>query len=168
MPMRRRPLPRLQHITSTSAVFWVILALSFAPALLWIVDAPIRALEAPFRDQQARWEALEPRHYVYTVEVRCFCLRAARGPETVEMRDGKVVAVTAVENGRGVVLPPEAALTMRRVFSALMNAAAERAERVEVEYDSIFGFPARVWIDPRSDTHDEELGFTITYFRVLP
>ena len=165
--VRRRHPPPAQHIITTPGVFWAVLALSFLPALLWVVDASVVALEAPLRGRLARWKTVEPHHYRYTIAVRCFCLAPADRSQTVEVRDGKIVSATATYRGRTMDLPLQYSVRITDVFDALISAASLRAKRIEADYDPRLGFPTRVWIDPVIDAYDDELGVTITDFRVL-
>jgi hypothetical protein len=57
---------------------------------------------------------------------------------------------------------------VERQFGFIRASLRKRPYRAEIEYDPVFGYPSRTYIDQERFTFDEEYGFLIEAFGVLP
>lgn len=57
--------------------------------------------------------------------------------------------------------------TIEKVFALIEKAIADKAERVEVDYDAALGYPRRVTIDPVQQMADEESYYAIDNVEIL-
>jgi hypothetical protein len=110
-----------------------------------------------------RWEAAGPAAYEMTLRRSCFCPPDWRGPFRVTVRDGAVASVTY----EGAPVDAERAVTVDALFDLVADAAARRAERLDVVYDPDWGYPARLFIDYDARIADEEVGYEVEAFRPL-
>jgi hypothetical protein len=118
-------------------------------------------------DPRARWEAYQLKSYVLEQQRMCFCIN---GGETclVYVSNDKVVDVVRKSDGQSVF----------REFGFLYKAAnqlldladslkAVTVARLVVEYDTKFGFPRYIYVDPIAQMADEEYGYLTTSVRKL-
>ena len=80
---------------------------------------------------------------------------------TVTVRNKQVISTET--NITNFFEPPEPR-TIDDWFDDLKRAIDQKAERIAVTYDKVFGFPADVYIDISSMIADEERGWTISNF----
>jgi hypothetical protein len=80
---------------------------------------------------------------------------------TVTVRNKRVIS--AETNITNFLEPPEPR-TIDDWFDILKRAIDRKAERIDVTYDKVFGFPSSVYIDISFMIADEEQGWTISNF----
>ncbi len=80
---------------------------------------------------------------------------------TVTVRNKRVISAEVIATN--FFEPPEPR-TIDDWFDDLKRAIDQKAERIAVTYDKVFGFPADVYIDISSMIADEEQGWTISNF----
>ncbi len=95
------------------------------------------------RQRWAQWQATGIRSYGFNLERSCFCAVEAITPARVDVRDGRVVAVRALVDGRA--LSPESVPTIDSLFRWAIREAAQNGH-VEVTYDPRFSYPVRLVI----------------------
>jgi hypothetical protein len=142
---------------------------------LWpaVAEAQLPPLEVELVLAEAKWSASKPATYEFTLQIICFCGPAPPGSEPIVFR---------VNNGVGVLLTgARTALlrtrsladldkysTVEKQFAFIRASLRERPYRAEIEYDPVLGYPRRMYIDPEQQIADEEYGFAIAAFAVLP
>ena len=130
------------------------------------------SLEDQLANAQAKWAMAKVERYEFTLKRICFCPPAPPGSPQAEP------IVFRVENGRGVLMGSWAAVpearqgfdkysTIEKQFEFIRAELRKRPYRAEIEYDSVFGYPRRVYIDPEQSVADEEYGFALEGFRPL-
>ena len=97
-------------------------------------------------EARARWDARGPSHYTFETRSLCFCIVNVTYWHRVEVRDGRVVAVTPVDS---VPFPPVGPVTTWPTVPQLFERARRTREvtfieRQEVEYDPALGYPTRI------------------------
>jgi hypothetical protein len=119
---------------------------------------------AELEERRDRWEERAPGEYRYTLTLQCFCAPPANQPVTVTVRDGEVVAVEPAigEAEPGGQLP----LRIEELFDTAAEAIAD-ADRVEIDYDREFDFPASIAIDALAEAIDDETTYLVTDFEVV-
>lgn len=113
-----------------------------------------------------RWRREAPKDYSYDFELHCFCGADLHRPVTVWVRNGAVYDAVYVDDGRPV---PTAYLqyyrTIDGLFEVIGDAINRRADYLDVEYDSHYGYPRFAEIDYERRAEDEEIRFTVRRFR---
>lgn len=126
-----------------------------------------RALQS----NREKWDSQAVSHYRFNLSIGCFCPYHEIMPLTVEVKNGQVVSMTDV-NGQPLREELRAnfdeAATVERLFAIVEQAASGGADEVKVEYDAAYGFPASISIDYIEEAIDDEIGYTVFNFEVLP
>ena len=116
------------------------------------------------------WEAQAIQHYRFNLTVGCFCPWNALMPLTIEIKNGEIVSMVA-SNG-GDITPYldtfRAHATIESLFDLVDSAISKRVYKLVVQYDPKYGFPASILIDPSRMITDDETGYYVTNFEVLP
>ena len=95
------------------------------------------------RNRQHRWQQLGLRDYTVVIGTSCFCTAEWVRPAQLEVRNGVVVRVTAVDDG--AELPVESRPSIDDLFAQAIT-AAEAGTVVEVRYDAAYHYPASLVI----------------------
>ena len=103
--------------------------------------------------QRAIWEAAGVTDYTITITRQCFCPAEFRDPYTVQVRDGRFVS--AERSGVPIDLAEFMPATVDDLFSTIEEAAF--ADRLNLAYHPVLGYPVDIDIDPAFNIVDEEL-----------
>jgi hypothetical protein len=148
----------VRRITALTADGAEAVIAGFEPILvLEARDAPLSNLLRA----HARWERSGVQAYDYVIAWNCFCIFGGT-PMTVQVREGQVTAVEAVNTLAPPVHEEAPRHTVDGLFAVLAEAYAGDAARVDVEYDEAWGYPASVFIDYHERMADEETGWSIS------
>lgn len=126
----------------------------------------LAAQREAFQRARATWDRAAPRDYRYTVERICFCTPDYRGPVTVTVRGGVPVSVTG--EGGGTAEQFGTMATIPLLFDAIGRELAGTPAELHAEYDPQRGYPTSFSVDPSRQIADDERGFRVTGFQVLP
>lgn len=118
------------------------------------------------------WQDAGITHYSFSLNVGCFCAFRDQMPLTIEVQNGKVVSITALD---GTLVPAtdpgyetfERYATIDRIFSELEAGLAGGADEVTVTYDATYGFPREIYFDFILEAADDELSITVSNFVAL-
>jgi hypothetical protein len=127
----------------------------------------IDADHSTIADPRARWQAYQLRDYVLEQQRMCFCIN---GGETclVYVANDKVTDAIRKSDGKSILGEFG---SLYRTANQLLDLAdslnAVPVARLVVEYDSKFGFPKYIWVDPNAQIADEEYGYRTTSIRKL-
>ena len=115
------------------------------------------------------WKDQGLRNYDFTLQRDCFCPEDWRGPVNIQVRNGAAVSVTYVSNGAAVTEGKfDKADTVDKLFTILKNAYdgkgdfEQKADTVNVTYNTQMGYPTTFYIDVSQTIADEEQGYTVT------
>ncbi|MEP7135487.1 MAG: DUF6174 domain-containing protein [Chloroflexota bacterium] len=108
---------------------------------------------------QQKWNSANISHYRIRLSRSCFCGDIEHSSASIEVQNGKIIS-TSDKAG-----PSE---TIDSLFSYLRRIHNRRVESLEVKYDPIYGFPSHIFYDSSKDVMDDEMGFDILKFEVLP
>jgi hypothetical protein len=125
-----------------------------------------RALE----QNKALWEEQQASHYQFQLGIGCFCPYYSQMPLTIEVRDGEAISVSAAD-GSDVAPYLEQysrADTIEELFGIIESAQSGAADEVKVEYDPEFGYPVSIDIDYIKRAVDDEVGYHVSSFELLP
>lgn len=115
-----------------------------------------------------KWQAQNVSHYRFQLDIVCFCAFRDQMPLVVEVQDGEVVSIAAV-NGSDISISREFFTdsdTIDELF-ALVETAGKEAEEMTVTYNAEFGFPETISIDYIKEAVDDEIWYTISNFEVI-
>ncbi len=104
-----------------------------------------------------RWKAYGFQHYSIEQHPVCFCgLR----PANVFVKDGIIIDVIRVSDSTSLS-PSERSQfkTIDELFALIKNIHPESIAIFSVSYDSMFGYPTEIWVDPDAGVADEEYGY---------
>jgi hypothetical protein len=144
---------------------WILLI-----CLVALLTACSSAERQAFEKNHALWEAQAIPHYRLHFKMGCMCPWYNLMPLTVEVQDGQIVSMIA-KNG-GDTTPYQD--TFRRyapienLFGTIDSAISKRVDKLVVQYDARYGFPSSIVIDPSRRVYDDESGYYVTDFEVLP
>lgn len=122
---------------------------------------------APESLQEARalWHAEGSPTYQVTVTQTCFCPPDLRQPLRVTVSDGEVVEVEGLEQPlRQQGQLDTSRLTVNGLFGFIEQSAKRDPHKLEVEYDSRFGFPRLIDYDGHEMIADDEFQYRLTDF----
>jgi len=123
------------------------------------------------RNQQ-KWTDANINHYRFELNIGCFCAFRDQMPLTVEVRDDQIVSLTNAGGTQVLDTDPNYAYfaphaTIDLLFTEIEKATHDGADSVTVTYDSNYGFPAEIAIDPSKQIADEEMYYSVANFEPL-
>ena len=103
-----------------------------------------------------KWLAHRPRSYQYRLTQLCFCAPAETRPYLVRVSDEQVVETKDAETG---VAPPKnyASRSVIDLFAVIRYAISRNPDHIEVTYDPVIGYPAKIKVDYEERAADDEL-----------
>jgi len=119
------------------------------------------------RRAQARWARSGVRDYAYTLRVFAFGLGVGR-PARVTVQNGRRISIAPADGNPkpletdGRVFPPYD--TVDDLFGVVQQAIDTRADRLDVEYDPVLGYPTEIEIDYIRLAADDEFGVAVSKF----
>lgn len=130
-------------------------------AIALLADAgcsdPLGPEQGDLRRARSLWESRSVQDYRYEYERICFC-PPLRG--LVEVRGGRVAAVTDLESGEPVPTDElDRFPTVDGLFETLAAWIAREPHSMNVEYDDDLGYPRSAFFDFEVNVADEEQGF---------
>jgi hypothetical protein len=120
--------------------------------------------DGKLRDAQARWANARVQDYSVVVQHLCFCGYVR--PVRVTVRSGAIVSSADAQTGE----PTPSYATVRDVaglFTLIRQALDDGADRLDVSYDSEFGYPTNNNIDYVRNAVDDELEVRTSEFQRL-
>lgn len=118
----------------------------------------------------ALWKSQSINHYRFDLNIGCLCPWRSMMPVAVEVQNGTLLSMTA-SNG-GDITPyldtfrPHA--TVESLFDTVDAAISKGAYQLTVQYDAKYGFPASIAVNPSKLIMDDETGYHVTNFEVIP
>ncbi|MDX1552811.1 MAG: DUF6174 domain-containing protein [Marinobacter sp.] len=117
------------------------------------------------RQAQALWNAKGVSTYQVTVTQTCFCPPDLRQPLRVSVAGREVVDVAGLEQPLKHRENLDASrLTVDGLFHFIEQSAQRVPHKLEVEYDTRFGFPRRIDYDGHEMIADDEFQYELTDF----
>lgn len=114
-------------------------------------------------DNSQKWQDAAISHYQMVFRENCFC---QTDTVHVEVMNGEVVTAyfeTRTDTPQEHNLP----LTVEQFFTTIQYAIDKRFYKIDVQYNSDYGYPETIYFDPYRNAVDEEYGFTISEFTIL-
>lgn len=109
-----------------------------------------------------KWSSKGIVDYRYTFQWICFCVPDYRKPVSISVQGGAIDAIKDADSGDSVDESKfERYRTIKRLFQFIQDAINKNAYKIEVTYDSEFGYPTSASIDYSKAIADEEKGFEV-------
>ncbi|WP_152438975.1 MULTISPECIES: DUF6174 domain-containing protein [unclassified Marinobacter] len=116
-------------------------------------------------EARALWQSQGVKGYEVTIEQTCFCPPDLLQPMRVTVREGKVIDIEGLEqplNHPDIL--DERRLTIEGLLD-LIEQARGSADKLVVEYDPHYGFPASLEVDYSPFIADDEFSYRLTDFQ---
>lgn len=114
--------------------------------------------------QKKIWDAQKINSYTVTQTLSCFCMKDYIRPIKYNIVDNIIVTWSAIyaDDGTGKVIIENAPTlhTINEAFDIIQEAINQKAERINIEYDTNLGYPTSIAIDISSMIADEERYYT--------
>ena len=154
----------LRYLTPTAATAIVVLFLlaSAVPLMYWLT---VTGLDARLTQGEALWDAQQFDSYRFTVAARCACSDDTGGPVRVSVINGEFSESMALGAERKAAATPSIRLrTLADLFDLIATELARTNNRLEADFDAVYGFPRRIQIDPSADELDDDILILVTDF----
>jgi hypothetical protein len=140
--------------------------------LVFILTACSFGARSKLETNRQTWQDSGITHYRFTLFIGCFCPFLDQMPITIEVQNGEVISMTAVDGTPIAETDPgyetfSRYATIDHIFSTLEAGLSGDADEVTVTYDSAHGFPSEIYSDYTKDAVDDELSLTVSEFEVL-
>lgn len=147
-------------------ILLVMLGMVSCAMYVWLTFMQPNTPTDQLRRGRMVWARNRLAHYRFRLDVGCYCLLAMDGPVVVEVRKGAPTSVTSEhglsESGQDEFSGVD---SVEKLFDAVERGIAERIEKIEVSYDSIYGYPTRISLQPNISDSDRE--YKVTRFEVM-
>lgn len=118
-------------------------------------------------EPQARWQAYGMKNYSIEQKRICFC-PPPHGFVRLTIQDNKVAAGIDLTAGQPVPLDRlQSYQTIEELFTWIETTKALNPARLEVEYDTHFGYPKKIEFDYGENIADDELWIEVQALRRL-
>ena len=153
----------LAAIAATAIVLLILLA-SSVPLMHWFVS---EGRDANLENGEATWSALSLSSYDLTIHKACECPPPAGTPIRVSVRDGRISTAQVAESPAAdkPVELRDIPGTVPALFATVREAILDDPDTLDVIYDSDYGFPRKIHIDPRKAYDDDDISYTVISFR---
>ena len=175
--------PTQPNQTKSNTILKVISGLVIGVLLISVITIYGRQTLQQYRDireleqNQVKWGNQHIAHYSMSVDLpyETTYYGELPMPLTVEVKDNNVVSVT---DAQGDIISAEESnnsayyyqnfFTVPGLFAYVHQYYLERPPSIEIIYDSVFGFPGSIYIDPYTEPCCQDFQITIDDFQVLP
>lgn len=119
-------------------------------------------------DARARWQAYDMKNYSIEQQRVCFC-PPPHGFVRLTIQDNKITAGIDLATGQPVPLDRlQSYQTVEELFTWIKTTQAMNPARLEVEYDTHFGYPKKIEFDYGENIADDGLWIEVQALQKLP
>lgn len=120
-----------------------------------------------------KWQEAGVSHYRFDLFVVCFCPFRDLMPLTIEVQNGEVVSITkpdgtALESSDPSYAVISPVTTIEGLFAQVESSSSGESGEVLVTYDTLYGYPVTISIDPIKEAIDDEISYQVENFEALP
>jgi len=115
------------------------------------------------QEARARWADAGLLDYSFMYQRTCFCLPEYLGPFAIEVSGG-VVDSAYFANDAFAGAPEGKFDTIPEMFDRIEKAIDRPVYKLDVTYDTTYGFPTELFIDGESMIADDEIGYSVFSF----
>ena len=140
-------------------------------------DPRMKQIANKLKQQMNQWKIMQQTMrvsgYTYTLQYSGFIAPAGATPINITVANGKVVsAITEDLNATGntdaiptaMINATDRALTVDQLFSKIQDAINAKSAKINVKYNSKWGFPTSIFVDTDTRIADEEIALKATEF----
>lgn len=114
-------------------------------------------LAATLEENKLKWQANKATNYSFNFQRSCFCERDYTRKAVVQVAEGVIVAASYADDGTVVDMKlKDRYHTIEELFALLARAVAAGAAQIDVEFDTILGYPTSLYIDQDRRIGDDE------------
>ena len=107
------------------------------------------------------WESAEIKSYSFDLMVSCYC--KIQEPYQIRVVNGKVEQIKGNEAWGSEGIPT----TVDALFDTILKKLKQSPFQYKLEFDSEYGYPTDVYFDMVEMIADEEIGYSISNFKIL-
>lgn len=163
---------RLIHLLVISGIAVFLLLVFFVAGLL-IYDYQNSTqyipqnFETELNTNREKWESSQITHYQLTVDFDGYGI-FEQMPWTLEVRDNNIVSVTDTQGNKIQDFYSDRDFTISGIFDDIQSRFQSKAPVIRVRYNSFFGYPEDVFINPYREPCCQDYEVIIRGFQVLP
>jgi hypothetical protein len=131
--------------------------------------------EAELEKNRTKWESQRITHYQISLDPSFFSDNYGHTPYVIEVKDGEVVAVVdalgnrvSIEDTQSFAYPERELFTIPGLFTYVHQIFLAEPPMIRVTYDSTYGYPDSIFVDPYIEPCCQEYWIDVLEFRVLP
>jgi hypothetical protein len=121
------------------------------------VECPLTYVEENYK----LWESAEIKSYSFDLMVSCYC--TIQEPYQIRVINGKVEQIKGNEAWGSEGIPA----TVDALFDTILKKLKQKPFQFKLEFDSKYGYPSNVYFDMVEMIADEEIGYSISNFKIL-
>jgi hypothetical protein len=126
------------------------------------------ALLIALKENRRKWEQLGFDQYQFRFQRTCFCVPEYTRPAILRVRDGRIEAAEYADTGEAVDVEHFGRYeTIEGLFALIREVIDQEADRIDVAYDEMFGYPTSLYIDRYAHMADEEQQIEVRELRPL-
>lgn len=126
--------------------------------------APL-SLERNYRQSKALWDSKDTKDYTYVYDKSCFCLEEEKVQIIVD--DKEVVEATYIPSNVKLTTTQRNYIgTVEDYFTIIANAIENKVAKLEVTYNTRYGYPTSIYIDRDKMIADEEITHHLTQLKL--
>ena len=99
--------------------------------------------------------------YSFDLVVSCYC--TIQEPYQIQVINGKVAKIKGNEAWGSEGIPT----TVDALFDTILKKLGQKPFQFNLEFDSEYGYPSDVYFDMEEMIADEEIGYSISNFKIL-
>ena len=107
------------------------------------------------------WKSAEIKSYSFDLMVSCYC--TIQEPYQIQVINGKVAQIKGNEAWGIEGIPT----TVDALFDTILKKLGQKPFQFNLEFDSEYGYPKDVYFDMEEMIADEEIGYSISNFKIL-
>jgi Family of unknown function (DUF6174) len=137
--------------------------------LLFMLGLVACSTPSPTLEGRTLWNAKNLSNYSYTLQRSCFCEVGIAKAIRLEVRNGTLSSVKYVDSGLEVTennLRPNI-FKIEAFFDLIDTTLAEGGTVEPLSFDSTFGYPTRMNVDPIPDAADDGIDYFLSDLKAL-
>ncbi len=147
---------------------FILLALILIGGLDSCGDASeIEPVANSIESNYSRWKKQGIDSYIITQQRMCFCIDGG-AKMFVRVSGNKIISVT--DSASAKLIPSDRwqwYKTIDELYATAIEAKKGNPAAYEIKFESVYGYPNYIWVDPNASMADEEYGFVTTNFKPL-
>mmetsp|Transcript_24452 Transcript_24452/g.34456 ORF Transcript_24452/g.34456 Transcript_24452/m.34456 type:complete len:491 (+) Transcript_24452:133-1605(+) len=120
-------------------------------------------IQATLDTQKSVWASNNLMTYEFEYKKECRCLEEIRRPKVISVVDNEIESAVYSDDVGGEVSENIISLcpTIDELFNTIQDAIDGESDEIEVTYNTPYGYPESIYIDPSTGAADDETSLTI-------